>query len=265
MYALENSSHDAFEIDRPAEFASYFLHDRREILFYLNALAQRRIQASAHIDAGEELFLTSILAVNDRNNTLFLDAAQNQHANQLACAAKRITLTALLDRVKIQFRVGQAKSVDDQVRPMLAVAMPDSMLRLQRRDFFRLEPPRSSPVSCRLPILGQGTSQRELELILGDISGGGLSLIASTDHTEHFHHDAVFQGCRLEIPGENVLNVDLRVHKIIEISTQGGHHNLRVGCEFINLPGNRQTVIERYITRIERERKARPPLSSGQV
>jgi len=41
------------------------------------------------------------------------------------------------------------------------------------------------------------------------------------------------------------------------MSDRSGLHNLRIGCEFANLPSSRLGFIERYITRIERERKAR--------
>lgn len=51
--------------------------------------------------------------------------------------------------------------------------------------------------------------------------------------------------------------MNLRVRKSVEMSDRTGQHSLRIGCEFANLPGARLAFIERYITRIERERKAR--------
>lgn len=38
---------------------------------------------------------------------------------------------------------------------------------------------------------------------------------------------------------------------------RSGQAFLRIGFEFLNLPGARLAQIQRYITRIERERKAR--------
>ena len=35
---------------------------------------------------------------------------------------------------------------------------------------------------------------------------------------------------------------------------------LRLGCEYVNLPSARQNLIERYITRLERARKAQTDL-----
>jgi hypothetical protein len=54
-----------------------------------------------------------------------------------------------------------------------------------------------------------------------------------------------------------VLSVNLRVREILKIELPNGDQQLRLGCEFISLPGTRLTLIERYITRLERERKAK--------
>jgi hypothetical protein len=54
-----------------------------------------------------------------------------------------------------------------------------------------------------------------------------------------------------------VIQVNLRVCKAFDLSTQDGQHHLRVGCEFVNLSASRLACVERYIARIERERKAR--------
>jgi c-di-GMP-binding flagellar brake protein YcgR len=49
----------------------------------------------------------------------------------------------------------------------------------------------------------------------------------------------------------------LRVRSIFEFSTRSGAKHKRAGCQFIDLPGPMLTLIQRYIIRIERERKAR--------
>jgi hypothetical protein len=51
--------------------------------------------------------------------------------------------------------------------------------------------------------------------------------------------------------------VNLCVRKVSQQETRGGLPYLRIGCEFTSLPGTRLAQIQRYITRMERERKAR--------
>lgn len=257
---LENPPPPDFEIDHREDFARYFLHERREIVFYLDALIKRGSLITTHLDDGERFFLTTILAVDTAGGRLFLDPAQTEELNQHAVAARRITLVATLDRVKVQFRLAGIEVTQIEGRAALAAPLPATVLRLQRREFFRLEPPADNPIRCRLETSdGQGLP-RHFDLTLGDISGGGVSLVADIHDAECFPRAALLGECRLDIPGEGVIAVELRVRKAIEVSTQSGLHNLRVGCEFVNLPGNRLAMIERYIARIERERKAR---SSG--
>lgn len=246
-----------FEIDHPELFAQFILGNPLEISFYLNLLAKRRSLFTAYIDQGERFFLTSIVAVDDTVGTLFLDPSNAAENNANACDARQLTLVTNLDRVKIQIRLPAVQTATHQGQPVLASPLPRQLLRLQRREFFRLEPPLATPITCQLATREDQGATQTFRLTLADISGGGLSLIGPLELARHFPRDALFPQCRLDIPGEGVVQVNLRVRKTVEVSARDGAHNLRIGCEFVNLPGTRLAFIERYIARIERERKAR--------
>lgn len=246
-----------FEIDHPQDFAQFFLHTRREILFYLNLLTKRRSLFTAYMNEGKRFFLTAIVAVDEPGGLIFLDPSHAEESNIEATSAERITLVANLDSVKIQIRLPRLQVASYQNQNVLAVALPENILRLQRREFFRLEPPVSKPIHCKLAVEDAMGLQKTFELQLSDISGGGFCLISPTTLAEYFPRNAMFQQCRLEIPGDGVIQVNIRVRKTVEMSDRNGQHNLRIGCEFVNLPGARLAFIERYIARIERERKAR--------
>ena len=81
--------------------------------------------------------------------------------------------------------------------------------------------------------------------------------MGNTTQSEHFSPGSIFQDCRLEIPEEGFVPVNLCVKKMSAQDNRSGQTFLRIGCEFLNLPGARLAQIQRYITRIERERKAR--------
>ena len=249
-----------FEIDQPDTYGQFLLTSPREIAFYLQLLARQHTIVTAYIDDGRQFFLSSILAVDEAAHQVFLDPPQTQENTAAALNAHRLTLVTNLDRVKIQIRLQPPGMQVYQGQNTLGTAIPDNMLRLQRREFFRLEPPVSHPIHCKLATANSGGPAKTFELTLSDISGGGASLKGTTEMAGDFPRDVLFQDCRLEIPGEGVILVNLRVRKVIEVSAQNGVHGLRIGCEFVNLPGSRLAFIERYITRIERERKA---LASG--
>jgi c-di-GMP-binding flagellar brake protein YcgR len=47
------------------------------------------------------------------------------------------------------------------------------------------------------------------------------------------------------------------VRSVFEMTTRSGSKSQRAGCEFVKLPGPMLTLIQRYIIKVERERKAR--------
>jgi c-di-GMP-binding flagellar brake protein YcgR len=253
----EDSTQAFFEIDHPSEFGQFILSSRQEIIFYLRLLAKQRSLVTVYINNGQNFFLSSIIAIDEIKNQVILDPSSDPENNTLALAARQITLLAKLDHVEMQLRLNGVVTGMQQGQNVLVAAFPEAILRLQRREFFRLEPPMATPIHCKLSTKQEGGQSRNVELTLSDISGGGISLIGPLEMAADFSRDSLFQDCRLEIPGEGVIPVNLRVRKVIEISARSGEHSLRIGCEFVNLPSSRLAFIERYITRIERERKAR--------
>lgn len=252
----EELSAPNFEIDHPDAYAPFLLDNPPEILFYLNQLAKYRCQISAYIDDDTYPFPTAITAIEEATGQLFLIPSSLAQHNVDAGSTSRITLLTELNRVKMQLRLSALRQSLHQGQPVLAAALPKQLLRLQRRDFFRLEPLPSPPIVCQLAATAEG-GVHTFELPLLDISGGGVCLTSSPDIAPYFPRNAKFQQCRLEIPNDGVVQVNLRVRKTVEMSSINGLHSLRIGCEFVNLTGSSQSFIERYITRVERERNAK--------
>ena len=246
-----------FEIDHPDEFAPYLLKDPGEIAFYLHLMIKRSCLVTAYLDEGKQFFLTAIVGMDEGERLIFLDPAQTDAHHAAALIARQTTLNINLDRVKIQIRLGALQERRLEGRTVLSASIPGALLRLQRREFFRLEPPLTRPVECRVALEAGDGQIKTVEMRVADISGGGISLNAPTTIGDEIQLDTLLRNCRLDIPGEGVLLINLRVRKLVEISANTGTHSLRIGCEFIGLPGSRLGMIERYIARIERERKAR--------
>ena len=246
-----------FEIDHLDEYAQYLLSDPQEISYYLKLLAQRGKLLSAYLDGSNQFFLTALLAVDDAQGILHFDTAQSAEINQAAVAARQITLSANLDRIKIQFRLQGLQMREHEGRRVLSGSIPATLLRLQRRECFRLAPPISHPLTCQIYLEQPNGSPHAVACGVSDISCGGISLVAPMSSRNDYPRDTLLQNSRLEIPDEGVLLVNLRVRKAVEFSPEDRQHHLRVGCEFVGLPGSRLAMIERYITRIERERTAK--------
>lgn len=246
-----------FEIDHRPEYEQYFLENRQEVIYYLKQLVKRTKLITAYVDDGKRFFLSSLLNVDEDTGTIFLDPPQDEAFNSLVTIAKTLTIVASLDKVKIQFRSFTLRESAFNGQRSISTAIPDCLLRLQRREYFRLEPPASHPILCRLSLKDTEGETKTAEWGVADISAGGVGLIAPTNQLANCQRDTLYQSCRLEIPEEGVLLVNLRVRKTVEFSTESGRHHLQVGCEFINIPSSRLAMVERYITRIERQRTAK--------
>jgi len=253
----ETSSTTLFEIDQRDLFGQFILSNPLEILANLRALTRQGGFISVYFDQGDSFFLSTILSLDDSQRTLLIDAPRQPEVVQQALASHNATLCANLDRIKIQFRLQRLLPSTWEDRPALLADLPQEMLRLQRREFFRMPTPLLNPLRCRLiRQLSDGRSE-VFEFPLHDISGGGVCLVAPIGMSDRFSLGELFADCRLDIPGESVLSVNLRVRELSQLEMHDGQPQLRLGCEFFNLPGTRLTLIERYIARLERENKAR--------
>ncbi len=246
-----------FEIEQADNFSEYLLHSKAEIVAVLRSLIQRRALVSAYLDQGQEFLLTSLLEVDTDNGELLLDWGRDEALNRQALQASQLVLSATLDKVKVQFTLHQLAETHSDGRPAFRAALPDKVLRLQRREYFRLSTPIAKPVKFVTTIKRMDGSELIAEASLLDISGGGVGLMATPSLAALLPSGMALSDCKMTLPDEGLLVANLCIRNKFDVTTRGGARYVRVGCEFLALPGARMSMVQRYITRVERERKAR--------
>ncbi len=254
----EPSQHNAnFELEQVDIYGKYMLTSRTEVLYILRALQKHGALGTIYFNHNQSFFLTALLDVDDKENELILDPGSDESVNLKALTADNLTFTSSLDKVKVQFHLKQVRPCTFEGRQAFAAPLPETLLRLQRREYFRLETPIANPIRCYFPPSSDSGLAQTSDFSLLDISGGGISLMAPLAMGDCFAEGKLFQDCRIDLPGEGPIVVTLCIRGVFRVIPRNGNEYLRVGCEFINLPNGRLTLIQRYITRIERERKAR--------
>ena len=246
-----------FELEQSDDYSKYLLHSKSEILAVLRTLIQKGSMITVYFDHGRSFLLTSVIALSDDNRHFILDVGSDSEMNRRALLADKLVFTTVVDKVKVQFSLDQLSPTRSGERPALLAKVPEQLLRLQRREFFRLSTPVANPLKLCVTLTRADTSVVQLELPLMDISGGGVGLTVSAEQTELLKRDDTLSDCKIMLPDEGLLVATLRVRSLVEVITRSGARFFRVGCEFIGLPPSRMTLIQRYITRVERERKAR--------
>jgi len=246
-----------FEIERPEDYSQYLLHSKAEIVAVLRALIERRALVSVYFNQGRSFLLTSVLNIDTASGYLILEGGREDTINSQALQAEQLILTAAVDKVKVQFTLRHLAETRNAGHPAFRAELPDQVLRLQRREYFRLSTPVAKPVKFVATLRRADGSALVLEASLLDLSGGGVGLMATPSLAALLQRGAVLTDCKMTLPDEGLLVANLCVRNKFDVTTKSGSRYIRVGYEFISLPGVRMSMVQRYITRVERERKAR--------
>jgi|GEM_PF-2531945 len=197
-----------------------------------------------------ETVITSVLDVDMEHKMLVLDMAPVGFRNQIALKGSVISFEGVLDKIKIAFTVDHAFPYTFEGMPALRAPFPDRLVRLQRREHFRV-PVFNSTIHIPIEINGQTTY---LVNSVYDLSPSGTCVIDVSMMVD-VTIGKVYRNCRLELPETQPLFVALEIrnsHRVLGPNNEPRH---RIGCLFVDLSSAESALVQRYITRIERMRK----------
>lgn len=241
----------AFE---PGEYSQFMLRNPVEINGVLRSLYDHVSQITVFFNEGNDMLLTTLALV--AADHLIFDYGPNEEMNSKALLAEKHFCITSLEKVRVQFILRGLSQTEFGGRPAFRCALPDEVLRLQRREYFRLMTPVMHPLKCTVPIPLPDGSVKLHEANVFDISGGGLG-IAAPPEGDPFASGMQFPNCRIELPEVGFVTCTLQVRSIFDVSLRSGARVRHAGCEFVNIPGPMVTQVHRYIIKVERERKAR--------
>jgi c-di-GMP-binding flagellar brake protein YcgR len=236
------------------EYSRYMLRAPAEILMVLRGLCDHVSQITVFFNEGQDMLLTTLATIGEDH--VILDYGPSGEMNRKVLLAEKHFCVTMLDKVRIQFILRRFEKIEHEGRPAFRAALPDELLRLQRREYYRLITPVARPLKCLMPIPRTGGDAYLHEANVFDISGGGLGISAPPAGIP-FETGMTFANCRVELPEVGFITGTLQVRSLFEVTLRSGARMLRAGCEFLNLPGPMMTLVQRYIIKVERERKAR--------
>jgi len=234
------------------EFEQYHTYSRREIINVIEDIIARSALVTLHFCQGDEHFVTTLLDVNPEFEELIFDAAPDPAMAARLLESRRISFVTFIDQIKVQFLTQLVEPTTFAGKPALRTRLPDSLLRLQRRNFYRVPAPvKSTPLMCEIPLPG-GVPVR---FAISDISVGGVGIIAGPALAD-FESGTVFHDCSIELPGHGSFATSLEVRNNIGLAPGAGtQERFRYGCQFLNLSGPLVSLIQRYINQLERTRR----------
>lgn len=241
--------------------SAFRVHSRKEIISLLTSMMEKNQLLSLMIRGGAESVITSILEIDEDDNALIIDAAPSATLNENIVASNRIGFEALYNSIRITFVVGNARKVDYQDRPALKVDIPDSLVRLQRREYFRIPTPIAKPLRCTFRITQPDGSFVTIVTQLNNISAGGVGI---TDEKKILPvtPGVIYEDCQLELTDNTLVSVKLQIRDYKEFKMTNGKTVNRFGCQFVDIPRAVLGAIQRFITKLEREQNAK---ASGMI
>lgn len=247
--AAENAGKPGAEAD---DLSRFLIRSPAQIGQILTAIAEHREIVTAYFNRGRQFVLTAIVDVDLPGRRVVIDRGSDEAVNARLLESDRVVLVSAHEKVKVQFSVKQVRAIDYDGEPAFSIALPGELLKLQRREYFRVRTSASEPVRVRLPTGDAG----ELELQALDISIGGVAAFVSlpVGRTEI---GTRFSGASVQVGTASSFTVALELRNLNAVRLRNGTEATRAGFMFVDLPESAQQQIQRYLMRVERERRNR--------
>jgi c-di-GMP-binding flagellar brake protein YcgR len=199
--------------------------------------------------------VTSILEVDPDTNTVILDRPVSREQIERIVAAGAVRCETSLDKIRILFGADGLREISYDGGTAIRANIPASLIRLQRREYYRMATPVSNPVRVTIPLPAELGGTLET-FPLADISCGGIAIL---DNKQILGTTigTTFAGCRLDLPEIGPVMTSLQIRNSLDLTLLNNKTSRRVGCEFIDLSRGSLAAVQRYITKLERERNAR--------
>jgi c-di-GMP-binding flagellar brake protein YcgR len=241
----------------PDELNRYQVMSRREIVSILRALAHRRQLISMQVNHGSEAVMTSLLGVDEGSNLVVIDCARSASTNQRIVDGSHFSFETSIDNIRILFSAEQVELCEYEGNQAFMLAIPQHLIRLQRREYFRVPTPLANPVRCTIRIQNEeDKSAHALSFPLQNVSGGGVALVDENKVLDD-SIGRIYKDCKIDLPGGTLVIATLEIRNSHEIKLSNGKLIRRIGCLFVDLPTPMLSAVQRFITKLERDQAAR--------
>jgi c-di-GMP-binding flagellar brake protein YcgR len=237
--AASTAPEDHFRIRDPIEIAS-ILRDK--------ARAGTLVAVSFGPDE-RDAYLSVIVDVHSESGLFVIDAPAAWSQRRRLLASPRVELRFELNKVPHRLTASRPR---EREAGSVTLTLPESLVRYQRREFFRVDVPVAAPLRCRMRMAPE-EAPRVLAGRVVDISLGGMGMRLQPGQLA-VEPGMRLEGVEIELPGVGSVRVDLEVRSALSAPPSSGRRYLRVGMQFVDLAAADQRLIQRYINLLQVKR-----------
>jgi len=242
----EQSTTSDTEQSKVDNYEKYLLNGKAAIVQKLRQLSKSRNNITAHFGGGKYSLLTQIVDVLVDKDLVVLDYGSNEATNKKLLESKHVVFKTQHEGITSQFSSNSLQKAKLHGKPAFACAIPDALLWVQRREFYRVRIPLRDQVFCELI--------HDEEILVSypilDISIAGLAI--RVDEQNYLIEEGMpFNGARLILPDEESGLVNIEIMNQLPLKHDQPDGSQRFGCQFHNLSTDISAKIQRYIYDIE--------------
>lgn len=234
------------------DFNTEFLVSRRdELARVISTLVRSRELITVYLCGSDVFYLSAILGLDTKSGRIYLDMSNQQHINQqVESATQGLMVYARPNDIRTLIYLEQPVLAHYQGSEAFAVPVPTHMVRLQRREYIRVNPSADDALNCTIHV-----EHRTLSASIQDISEGGLSL--TTSHLpEGLQIGDIMPECTFTLPGEDRIEYDLKIRRISRNEEDAPFITYSLGCEYVNPKAISNARLRQYIWQQERSNRA---------
>jgi len=220
----------------------------KEIEFVITHIANKGSRVALYYNDANDFILTTVMAVDGTG--LWLEQSTNNSENKRITSGGSLNFVSSHTQVKVQFTAVQASDTLHQGRPAFFIALPKSLYRHQRREFFRLMAPLNNLLHCVINAQPKTAAKQTHDFTIMDISCGGVGLICKETGAD-LGLGLSYPDSHIDLPEVGTINGTIVVKNLAILTTDSGNTQCRAGCAFENLDGNYEILLQRYITSIQ--------------
>lgn len=237
------------------DWHDYEVASRREIVGLLRQIGEKKQLIRMLVKGEADVCVTSILAVDEESNSVILDQSIDRAQNGRIVTSPRVKCETSLDKIRILFGAAGLSATTWRGEAALRADIPASLIRLQRREYYRMATPVTNPVRALIPVpvdAGGGMGVFPLH----DISVGGIALLDARLQLGT-SVGRVIEGCRIELPEIGPIATALEIRNSLDLTLLNHKTTRRLGLQFVDISRGGLAAVQRYITKLERERNAK--------
>ncbi|MDI1277073.1 MULTISPECIES: flagellar brake protein [Methylobacter] len=233
-----------------SDISSFSIQNTKQIISHLSLLVKNKCLLSARFGANNESYITTLLSVNEGNNTVVLDYGPKEDLNQRILNAGKVSFDTDYNGIKVSFAGTGLKKITHKGDSAFSMSIPKSLYWMQRREYYRVKSPLSKPSYCQLIVEGR----EPVNLKLYDISLTGFAMLnVSKEVSDLLIPGTSFSQCKLILSeaGESPISFEICAKYII--NPDKPQKIQKIGCKFNKITRSVEEVIQRYMHQIQRE------------